>query len=49
MAPRIAPLSRPIVRRVGRLVIRITAAGVELRGYRQQRGRRLVSWRRLRA
>lgn len=37
-------LSRPIRRRVGRLVVTITADGVELRGYRRRRLRRFLSW-----
>ena len=37
-------LSRPIRRRVGRLVVTITTDGVELRGYRRRRLRRFLSW-----
>ena len=39
----ITQLKRPLVRRIGRLVVRITAAGVELRGKHRRRWRR-ASW-----
>ena len=39
-------LRRPVARRIGRLVVRIDAKGIEIRGYRRRRARR-VSWARL--
>ena len=40
---RITRLSRPVVRRIGRLVFRVTAAGVELRGKHKKKWRS-VTW-----
>lgn len=40
---RITRLSRPIARRIGRLVFRVTAAGVELRGKHKKKWRS-VTW-----
>jgi len=42
----LTPLSRPLARRIGRLVVRITAEGLELRGYRRRQPHRL-SWERV--
>jgi hypothetical protein len=33
----IRELKRPLVRRIGRLVVRISAEGIELRGYRRRK------------
>ncbi|WP_145090849.1 hypothetical protein [Rosistilla carotiformis] len=45
--PRIATLSRPIVRRIEpKLIVRITPDGVSIRGYRRRRWRD-VSWAQL--
>lgn len=40
----ITELRRPIIRRIGRLVVTITPDGVELRGYRRRKYRRFVTW-----
>lgn len=34
---------KPVVRRYGRLIVRLTAAGIELRGYRKKKWR-AVTW-----
>jgi len=39
-------LTRPVVRRIGLLVVRMDAEGIQIRGYRRRSGRG-VSWARL--
>lgn len=43
---RLTELRRPLTRRIGSLVVRISADGIELRGRRRRRWRR-ISWARI--
>jgi len=43
MAKKLTELRGPIVRRIGRLVVRIAPEGLQVRGYRKRKWRR-VSW-----
>ena len=41
---RLTKLTKPLTRRIGRLVVMMTADGIALRGYGRRKGIRRVSW-----